>query len=102
MKTRLQELRKKAGYRSAFAYADHLEIGRSSYTDYEQGRTPLPLDKAWLIADDLGVSLDELVGRTPPVKPHPDAAIDDEKRKLAREMAYAILGLTEDAKEKED
>lgn len=96
MKTKLQELRKKAGYKSAFAYADHLEIGRSSYTDYEQGRTPLPLDKAWLIADDLGVSLDELVGRTPPT-PHPDAAIDDDKRRLAREMAYAILGLTEGA-----
>ena len=101
MKTRLQELRKKAGYKSAFAYADHLGIGRSSYTDYEQGRTPMPLEKAWMIADDLGVSLDELVGRTPPA-PHPDAAIDDEKRKLAREMAYAILGLTEDTKEKED
>ena len=96
MKTKLQELRKKAGYKSAFAYADHLEIGRSSYTDYEQGRTPLPLDKAWLIADDLGVSLDELVGRTPPA-PHPCAGIDEDKRKLAREMAYAILGLTEGA-----
>lgn len=100
MKTRLQELRKKAGYKSAFAYADHLGIGRSSYTDYEQGRTPMPLEKAWMIADDLGVSLDELVGRTPPA-PHPDAAIDDEKRKLAREMAYAILGLTEEAQDDE-
>ena len=96
MKTKLQELRKKAGYKSAFAYADHLEIGRSSYTDYEQGRTPLPLDKAWLIADDLGVSLDELVGRTPPA-PHPCAEMDEDKRRLAREMAYAILGLTEGA-----
>lgn len=97
MKTRLQELRKKAGYKSAFAYADHMEMSRSSYTDYEQGRTPMPLEKAWAIADDLGVSLDELVGRTPPAKPHPDATADDEKRKLAREMAYAILGLTEGA-----
>ena len=38
MKPKLQELRKKAGWKSAKAYAEHLEMNPSTFTEYEQGR----------------------------------------------------------------
>lgn len=63
MKTRLQELRKKAGYKSAKAFAAECGIAIGTYTDYEQGRTKLTLERAWQIADVLDISLDELAGR---------------------------------------
>ena len=93
MKPPLQKLRKNAGYKSAHAYADHLGISRASYTDYEQGRTSMPIDKAWLIADDLGISIDELVGRTPP----PNA--DPKKKEQAREVLHALIDLLDESED---
>lgn len=63
MKTRLQELRKKAGFQSAIAFAEHYGINAGTYTNYEQGKRNLTLEKAWEFADLLGCSLDELAGR---------------------------------------
>lgn len=69
MKIPLQKLRKEAGFRSAKAFAESLEISVATYTDWEQGRRLPALDVLWQIADALGeamgryVSLDELVGR---------------------------------------
>lgn len=63
MKSNLQALRKKAGYKSAVAYAEHIGINPKTYTNYEQGTSPMSVDTAWTIADDLGCTLDELVGR---------------------------------------
>ena len=63
MKTRLQELRKQAGYKSANAFADYAGIKRGTYTDYEQGRIVPPIEKLWELADIFDVSLDYLVGR---------------------------------------
>ena len=63
MKTRLQELRKAAGFKSANAFADHMEIKRGTYTDYEQGRIALSLEQAWIFADEFDCTLDELAGR---------------------------------------
>lgn len=80
MNTRLQDLRKRAGYRSAKAYAEHLGIKVGTYTDYEQGRTVMSLERAWYIADDLDCTLDELAGRDF----HPDVgAQPPEVRELA-------------------
>lgn len=64
----LQSMRKAAGYRSAKAFAERLGMNVASYTDYEQGRTGLSIERAWEIADILECSLDELGGRnfTPP------------------------------------
>ncbi len=58
----LQKMRKNAGYSSAVDYATHLEWSSDTYTGYEQGRIALPLEKAWIIADDLDCTIDELVG----------------------------------------
>lgn len=63
LKPDLQRLRKKAGYRSANAYADHMGIKRATYTSYEQGTRPISLWQAWEFADDLGCSIDDIVGR---------------------------------------
>jgi transcriptional regulator with XRE-family HTH domain len=63
MKTNLQRLRKKAGYRSANDFADYAEINRGTYTNYEQGKRELTLERAWFFADLLDVTLDELAGR---------------------------------------
>lgn len=63
MKTRLQELRKRAGFQSAVAFAEHYGINAGTYTNYEQGKRNLTLEKAWEFADLLGCSLDELAGR---------------------------------------
>lgn len=63
MKTRLQEMRKRAGFQSAVAFAEHYGISAGTYTNYEQGKRSLTLEKAWEFADLLGCSLDELAGR---------------------------------------
>lgn len=70
MKTRLQEVRKKAGFKSARAFAEHIGMPVATYTDYEQGRRSFTLEKALEFADALGCSLDELAGRevTPEMK----------------------------------
>jgi len=64
----LQDLRRKAGFKSARAFAEHLGIPVSTYTGYEQERIKLSLSVAWLIADELGCTLDELAGRDAPHK----------------------------------
>ena len=65
MKTRLQELRKAAGFKSAKAFADYFGINLNTYTGYEQGK-PISLEQAWAFADEFDVSLDELAGRERP------------------------------------
>ena len=72
MKTQLQAMRKRAGYKSARSFALHMDISVGTYTDYEQGRRSLTLEKAWEFADALDCTLDELAGRKPP-----DVAYDD-------------------------
>ena len=70
MKTGLQEMRKRAGYKSARAFADTIGMPVRTYTNYEQGTSQLTIENAWRFADALGCSLDDLVGRryTTPAK----------------------------------
>lgn len=72
MKTRLQELRKAAGYKSANAFADHMGLKRGTYTDYEQGRISISLEQAWAFADEFNCTLDELAGRERPKHEYSD------------------------------
>ena len=82
MKTRLQELRKRAGFQSAVAFAEHYGINAGTYTNYEQGKRNLTLEKAWEFADLLGCSLDELAGRQWP--PEGASASDPMREELVR------------------
>lgn len=62
----LQALRKKAGFKSAASFAKHVGVNPNTYTQYEQGLVSFSYAKAWLFADALDCTLDELGGRTPP------------------------------------
>lgn len=66
MKTQLQAMRKRAGFKSAKAFADHVGINVSTYTKYEQGMSEMSLERAWTFADALDCTLDELAGRKLP------------------------------------
>lgn len=62
----LQRTRKAAGFKSARAFAEHLGIPVSKYTQYEQGKHGFTFEQAWQFADALGCTLDELGGRAVP------------------------------------
>lgn len=66
MKTQLQAMRKRAGFKSAKAFAEHVGMSVSTYTKYEQGMSEMSLERAWEFADALDCTLDELAGRNPP------------------------------------
>lgn len=58
----LQKARKAAGWRSADEYASHMGLNTGTYTNYEQGRSSFNADQAWVFAEDLGCTVDELIG----------------------------------------
>lgn len=93
MNTNLQKLRKQAGWKSAHAFADHMGISRSTYTHYEQGNIVMPLDKACAFADEFDVSLDELLGRTPPTK----KARQESQAERRRKVLYAMIDLLDES-----
>lgn len=74
MKTRLQEFRKAAGYKSAAAFADHIGMNPRTYTNYEQGKRGMDVEVIWRFADAFNCSIDELLGREAP-KPKEDDPI---------------------------
>ena len=84
MKTNLQKVRKKAGYKSARAFAEAYGMNTSTYTDYEQGRHAFTLEQAWDFADFLGCTLDELAGREFPRN-------YDDPRQAAINADYQVL-----------
>lgn len=59
----LQAARRSKGYKSARSFAEAMGMPYSRYVEYEQGRVSLPIGTAWWMADFLGMSIDELVGR---------------------------------------
>lgn len=63
MKTKLQGMRKHAGFKSARVFAEYVGINPCTYTDYEQGKVTMSLSRACEIADALDCSLDELADR---------------------------------------
>lgn len=92
MKTQLQAMRKRAGFKSAKAFADSIGMNSATYTDYEQGRRAFTLEKAWEFADVLECSLDELAGRRWP----PDDLTTMDPRR--RTMIESYDALTDDGK----
>lgn len=84
----LQRLRRSAGYASAKEFASQLGIPESTYARYERAAEGpgcgIPLPSAWAIADELGVSIDLVVGREDIDAPRP-VTLDDRARALSRE-----------------
>lgn len=93
MKTNLQAMRKKAGFRSAKAFAEHMGINAGTYTNYEQGVRPLTLELAWEFADELHCTLDELAGRDFRASSHDDYADD-----LQAELNECYVKMNESAR----
>lgn len=89
LKTKLQAMRKRAGYKSAREFADHAGINVNTYTNYEQGKANMSLVQAWELADLLDCTIDELAGRRVPEKPSMSAS---EQRVLDVYRASDIRG----------
>lgn len=64
MKTRIQEFRKSAGYKSAKAFAEANGFNVKTYTNWEQGVSVPALETMWQLADIFGCSIEELAGRS--------------------------------------
>lgn len=64
MQTRLKEIRKSRGWKSARAFAESIGMQEKTYRNYEQGTRNLYLDVACELCDALECTLDELVGRS--------------------------------------
>lgn len=66
-RTPLADLRRAAGYRSSKDFATALGIPATTYSRYERTlsdpESGVPIRAAWSIADKLGCSIDEVVGR---------------------------------------
>ena len=58
----IQDLRRERGYRNAREFADALGISASSMSRYEKQPSSIPMHSAWVMADALGCSIDEVVG----------------------------------------
>ena len=71
-------MRRRAGFKSAKAFAEHLGMSAGTYIEYEQGRRSFTLERAWEFADELGCTIDELAGRNYP----PHKATDPRKEEL--------------------
>ena len=59
---------RRRGYRTAKDFAEAVDIPAPTYTRYEQEPAKIPIERAWIIADFLGCTIDAVVGRTP-IKP---------------------------------
>ena len=101
-KCALQRLRREAGYRTAKEFAAEMGIPATTYSRYERACAGpgcgIPLPSAWAMADALGCSIDELVGRAG-ADERPDTTWDDRMAALNamdRETVAAFVGFIED------
>ncbi|MBC5726443.1 helix-turn-helix transcriptional regulator [Agathobaculum sp. NSJ-28] len=67
---KIREIREDRGYTQQ-QIADILCVGQRTYSDYESGKTRIPLESAMLLARFYNVSLDYLVGITECAYPYP-------------------------------
>lgn len=66
MATGLKEIRQEAGYKTAKDLADEMGVAGSTITRYEKEPESIPMKAAIKMADMLGCSLDDIVGRDNP------------------------------------
>lgn len=62
IKSRIKLLTDKSGYKKSFI-ADKLGISVKQLRNYESGHSLIPIDKAFILADLLGVKVDDLYER---------------------------------------
>lgn len=54
------------------AIADLLHIGQRTYSDYESGRTRIPVDSLLILAEYYNVSMDYITGASNVETPYPE------------------------------
>jgi transcriptional regulator with XRE-family HTH domain len=59
----IQDLRREKGFRNSKEFADALGVSPSSMSRYDKDPTLIPVKVAWAMADLLGCSIDEVLGR---------------------------------------
>lgn len=100
MNTRLQEFRKKAGWKNADDFARHIGIPPKTYRNYEQGIRNLNLEIASELCNELNCTLDDLIDKPEirySVVPMPNELDDDEQelielyRSLPPRGKHAVL-----------
>lgn len=65
MELRLKELRRAAGYTNRDDFAEVLGVNKYTYKSWETGAAMMSLEQAYNVAQVLGCTLEELVGRAP-------------------------------------
>ena len=88
---RLKKYRERYGYTQQFV-ADHLGIGKSTYTQYEIGSRRIPVDTLVRVAALYNVSMDEILGNS--VQPDASTHIihgNFTKEQLQKIQKYADL-----------
>ena len=92
----LKEVRQESGYKTAKDLADALGVAGSTVTRYEKEPDSIPMKAAIRIADMLGCSLDDVVGRDNPatadvrgaVQKRFDALMPGRRSDLSKYLAY--------------
>ena len=102
-KRNLSRLRVEAGYACARDFAEASGIPEGSYYRYEAHCDRIPLDRAWQIADLLGVSIDAVVGREEIGAPRPRTlqSVMDGLQPTERACLAAYIEFLESRTEKE-
>lgn len=93
MKTRLQEIRRAAGYKSANDFAEAHGLNSGTYTAHEQGKRELSLSKTWEYSQILHCSVSDFIPRE---KDSRMAHVADDFNKavgIAREQVSEIQAL---------
>ena len=88
---RLKKYRERYGYTQQFV-ADHLGVGKSTYTQYEIGSRRIPVDMLVRVAALYNVSMDEMLGNS--VQPDTSTNIihgNFTKEQLQKIQKYADL-----------
>ena len=103
MDLKLKELRKQAGYRNRDDFAEEIGVNKFTYRSWETGAALMNLEQAFMCAEALGCTIDEIAGIDPPEVRYRDrrqqelndcwAAMGDERRErllgTARDYAAA-------------
>ena len=96
MATGLKEVRQESGYKTAKDLADALGVAGSTVTRYEKEPDSIPMKAAIRIANMLGCSLDDIVGRDNPatadmrgvIQKRFDALMPGRRADLNKYLAY--------------
>jgi transcriptional regulator with XRE-family HTH domain len=91
----LKELRRAAGFASARQFAESHGISAATYTRYEKDPGHIPIRAAWELADALGVTIDQIVGRGAGVQEKPEVEVQRAFDSLSPRSQEELLDLIE-------